>query len=105
MRPACQDDQAGPFKEKLGEPASLLRQFNAPLDVAASASVEALQAYAAGAATYGKLEAVSHFMRAAELDPGFALAYEWLARCYEGRIAHSSTFIAERTLGIAMLVQ
>jgi hypothetical protein len=71
------------LREKLGEPASLLREFNASPDAAASPSVEALQAYAAGAATFGKLEAVSHFKHAGELDPGFALAYGWLARCYD----------------------
>jgi len=70
------------LREKLGEPASSLRQFNTPLDAAVSSSVEALQAYAAGFASYGKPDALSHFKRATELDPGFALAYEWLAGCY-----------------------
>ena len=70
------------LRAKLGEPPSSLRQFDAPLDQAASASPEALQALAAGSALYGKPEAVGYYKRATELDPNFALAFRHLGMAY-----------------------
>ena len=70
------------IRRMLGESAGSLQRFNRPLEEAASPSVEALQAYAAGVAIFGKPEAVSHLKRAVELDANFALAYRWLASSY-----------------------
>ena len=70
------------LRANLGEPPTSLRQFDAPLDQAASASPEALQALAAGSALYGKPEAVGYYKRATELDPNFALAFRHLGMAY-----------------------
>jgi tetratricopeptide (TPR) repeat protein len=70
------------LREELGEPPSSVRQFNAPLDQAASASPEALQAFAAGQAVYGKPEAIPNLKHATELDPNFALAFRVLGMSY-----------------------
>ena len=76
------DEAGNGIRKELGEPPNSLRAFNQPLDEAATSSIEALQAYAAGAAAFGTPDAVSHLKRAAELDPKFALAYRLLAACY-----------------------
>ena len=70
------------IRKTLGEPLGSLQRFNKPMEEAATPSVEALQAYAAGAAIFGKPEAVSHLKRAVELDPNFALAYRLISACY-----------------------
>ena len=69
-------------RKTLGEPPGSLQRFNKPLDEAATPSVEALQAYAAGAAIFGKPDAIPHLKRAVELDANFALAYRLLSSCY-----------------------
>ena len=43
-------------------------------------------------ATYGRPEAISHFERAAELDPNFALAYRWLASCHNNFMQYQLEF-------------
>ena len=63
------------LREKLGEPPASLQKFNKPLAEATTASLEALQAYAAGEGHTATPEAISDFNRAVELDPEFALAY------------------------------
>ena len=63
------------LREKLGEPPASLQKFNKPLAEATTASLEALQAYAAGEGHTATPEAISDFNRAIELDPEFALAY------------------------------
>ncbi len=70
------------IRKTLGEPPDSLRRFNKPLDEAATPSIEALQAYAAGAAIFGKPDAIHYLKRAVELDPNFALAYRLLSSCY-----------------------
>jgi eukaryotic-like serine/threonine-protein kinase len=70
------------LREKLGEPPASLKKFNQPLAEAATASIEALQAYAAGVARESQPEGVSDFKRAVVLDPEFANAYDALGIIY-----------------------
>jgi len=70
------------LREKLGEPPASLRKFHQPLAEAATASLEALQAYAAGVVRESQPEGVSDFKRAVVLDPEFALAYDALGIIY-----------------------
>jgi tetratricopeptide (TPR) repeat protein len=71
------------LRKRLGEGLSSLQEFNAPLDLATTSSLEALQAYSSGLALYrsGKRrEAIPFFERAVELDPQFCSAYDQLGR-------------------------
>jgi len=80
------------LRRKLGEPQASLQKFNEPLDEAASASLEALQAYAQGVETHiesGDFQAVRFFVRAVELDPNFAQAYGYLGMLYENLLENS----------------
>ncbi len=71
------------LRKRLGESLSSLEKFDAPLDLATTSSLEALQAYSSGLTLYrsGKRpEAMSFFERAVELDPQFCSAYDQLGR-------------------------
>jgi len=71
------------LRKRLGESLSSLQKFDAPLDLATTSSLEALQAYSSGLALYrsGKRrEAIPFFERAVELDPQFCSAYDLLGR-------------------------
>jgi len=73
------------LRKRLGESLSSLEKFDAPLDLATTSSLEALQAYSSGMALYrsGKRhEAIPFFERAVDLDPQFCSAYEMLGRTY-----------------------
>ena len=70
------------LRQKLSEPPASLQRYNKPLAEATTASLEALQAFAAGDAVEGKPESVLHYQRAAQLDPEFALAYNSLGIMY-----------------------
>lgn len=75
------------LRRQLGESLSSLEKFNAPLDLATTSSLEALQAYRTGLTPYrsGKTrEAISFFERAVELDPKFCSAYDMLGGAYHG---------------------
>jgi serine/threonine protein kinase/Flp pilus assembly protein TadD len=74
------------LRQQLGEPKASLQTYNQPLEEASSASLESLQAFAAGRMRYGNPEAVASFSRAIELDGNFALAYRWLGACYNNLI-------------------
>lgn len=76
------------LRKRLGEDLSSLQKFDAPLDLATTSSLEALQAYRSGLTLYrsGKrAEAIPFFQRAVELDPQFCSAYDKL-----GRAQHST---------------
>ena len=76
------------LRKRLGEGLSSLQKFDAPLDLATTSSLEALQAYRSGLTLYrsGKrAEAIPFFERAVELDPQFCSAYDRL-----GRAQHST---------------
>jgi tetratricopeptide (TPR) repeat protein len=71
----------------LGESLSSLEKYDAPLDLATTSSLEALQAYRTGQTLYrsGKQrEAIPFFERAVELDPQFCSAYSMLGSAYHG---------------------
>jgi eukaryotic-like serine/threonine-protein kinase len=71
------------LRKRLGEGLSSLQKFDAPLDLATTSSLEALQAYRSGLTLYrsGKRrEAIPFFERAVELDPQFCSAYDQLGR-------------------------
>jgi eukaryotic-like serine/threonine-protein kinase len=73
------------LRRRLGESLKSLEKFDAPLDVATTSSLEALQAYRTGQALYrsGKRrEAIPFFETAAELDPEFCSAFSMLGSAY-----------------------
>jgi len=76
---------ASGLRTRLGESLSSLEKYNAPLDLATTSSLEALQAYRTGQTLYrsGKrTEAIAFFERAVELDPQFCSAYGMLGSVY-----------------------
>jgi DNA-binding winged helix-turn-helix (wHTH) protein/Flp pilus assembly protein TadD len=76
---------ASQLRTRLGESLSSLEKYNAPLDLATTSSLEALQAYRTGQTLYrsGKRhEAIAFFERAVELDPQFCSAYSMLGSVY-----------------------
>jgi eukaryotic-like serine/threonine-protein kinase len=78
---------ASGLRRQLGESLRSLEKYNAPLDLATTSSLEALQAYRAGLTPYrsGKTrEAIPFFERAVELDPKFCSAYVMLGGAYHG---------------------
>ena len=73
------------LRKRLGESLSSLEKYDAPLDLATTSSLEALQAYRAGLTLYrsGKRrEAIPFFERAVDLDPQFCSAYDLLGRTH-----------------------
>ena len=75
------------LRGRLGESLSSLEKYDAPLDLATTSSLEALQAYRAGQSLYrsGKRgEAIAFYERAVELDPQFCSAYNMLGSAYHG---------------------
>jgi eukaryotic-like serine/threonine-protein kinase len=78
---------ASQLRREMGESLSSLQKYNAPLDLATTSSLEALQAYRAGLTSYrsGKIrEGIAFFERAVELDPKFCSAYVMLGGAYHG---------------------
>lgn len=76
---------ASRLRSKLGESLSSVQQFDAPLEEATTASLEALKAYSSGRkAEYqkGSSAAIPSYKRAIELDPNFAVAYAALGISY-----------------------
>lgn len=71
------------LREQLGESLSSIQKFDAPIEQATTASLDALKAYSLGleqanSGNYPK--AIPFYQRAIELDPNFALGYQALAR-------------------------
>jgi tetratricopeptide (TPR) repeat protein len=71
------------LREQLGESLSSIQKFDAPIEQATTASLDALKAYSLGleqanSGNYPK--AIPFYQRAVELDPNFALGYQALAR-------------------------
>jgi len=72
------DRAASSLRRKLGESLASVQKFTTPLEVATTASLEALKAFSLGQAEHSKMaddRAVPHLKRAIELDPNFAMAY------------------------------
>jgi eukaryotic-like serine/threonine-protein kinase len=73
------------LRRRLGESLSSLEKYNAPLDLATTGALDALQAYRTGQTLYrsGKRrEAIPFFETAVELDPQFCSAYAMLGSAY-----------------------
>jgi len=74
------------LRGKLGEPAASVAKFNQPLEVATSASPEAVQHLAEGYRHHLAVDvrgAILGYQRAIESDPDFALAYAALGVAHE----------------------
>jgi eukaryotic-like serine/threonine-protein kinase len=73
------------LRRRLGEGLSSLEKYDAPLDLATTSSLEALQAYRTGMTQFRSgrpREAIAFFERAVELDPQFCSAHRMLANVY-----------------------
>ena len=69
------------IRGKLGESLSTVQRFGTPLEQATTSSIEALKAFSSGFQIHiaqGDAAAIPFYQRAIELDPNFALAYEWM---------------------------
>ena len=78
---------ASQLRRQLGESLSSLQKYDAPLALATTSSLEALQAYRTGVQRNrsGKIrESIPFFERAVELDPQFCSAYIMLGSSYHG---------------------
>jgi pentatricopeptide repeat protein len=87
------------LRRKLGEPSASIARYNQPLEVAASASPEALQLLQEG---YRYLivgdfrTAESLFRQAIDVNPDFALAYFALGAAYQSTLQFDQAAAAER---------
>ena len=73
------------LRRRLGESLSSVERYNAPLDLATTSSLEALQVYSTGQTLYrsGKRrESIPLFETAVEMDPRFSSAYAMLGAAY-----------------------
>jgi tetratricopeptide (TPR) repeat protein/predicted Ser/Thr protein kinase len=78
-------DATAKLREKLGESLSTVKKFDTSLEQATTPSLAALEAYSLGRNLQGKGDsaaAIPFYLRAARLDPNFALAYGALGRSY-----------------------
>lgn len=84
-------------RENLGEPASSIQRFDAPIEQATTPSLAALKAFSIGEskrAQGDQLGAVPFYQSAVDLDPNFALAYGTLGTIYRnlGEVDRSAQF-------------
>jgi DNA-binding winged helix-turn-helix (wHTH) protein/predicted Zn-dependent protease len=82
------------LRRRLGESLGSLEKYDAPLDLATTNSLEALQAYTAGQNLYrsGKRrESIPFFETAIELDPQFCSAYDMLGRTYNSIVDYQAS--------------
>ncbi len=89
---------AAELRGKLGEPAASIAKFNKPLELATSASLEALQLLTEGYRHHlaGDFRgALPYYQRATELDSDFALAYAALGSVYGGGTERALPVAAE----------
>ena len=89
---------AAELRGELGEPAASIAKFNKPLELATSASLEALQLLTEGYRHHlaGDFRgALPYYQRATELDSDFALAYAALGSVYGGGTERALPVAAE----------
>ena len=83
------DDVTDQLREQLGEAMQNVQKTSVPLPNVATPSLEALKAFAVARnvvyTSADKKAAVGLYMRALELDPGFALVYSDIARLHASR--------------------
>ncbi|MGA3090602.1 MAG: winged helix-turn-helix domain-containing protein [Terriglobales bacterium] len=73
------------MRARLGESLPSIQKFNAPLEQATTASLDALKAYSLALSTWdkkGDRDSLPFFKQAEDLDPNFAMAYGGLATVY-----------------------
>ncbi|MBI1762256.1 MAG: protein kinase [Acidobacteria bacterium] len=74
------------LREELGESLNTVKKFNAPIEQATTASLDALKAYTLGGEQLyqnaNPFEAIPFYQRAIELDPNFAMPYHALGALY-----------------------
>ena len=76
---------AAKLRNDVGESLSMVQKFDVPLEQATTKSLEALKAYTLGLKAKrekGDAESIPFEKHAIELDPNFALAYDYLAISY-----------------------
>jgi eukaryotic-like serine/threonine-protein kinase len=76
---------ASKLRTELGESLSSVQKFDVPMEEATTSSLDALKAFALGEKAFdekGDVDAIPFVKRAIELDPNFALAYDYLAGDY-----------------------
>jgi eukaryotic-like serine/threonine-protein kinase len=89
------------LRARLGESLPSIQKYNAPLELATTSSLDALNAYSVALSTWdakGDKASLPYFKRAIELDPEFAMAYGGLATVYnntgQADLARQSTIKA-----------
>ncbi|MBS1811167.1 MAG: protein kinase, partial [Acidobacteria bacterium] len=78
---------ANQLREKLGESLSSMQRFTVPMEQGTTSSLDALKAVSLARDQFlkgNRLEAITLYRRAIELDPNFALPYARLANTYDG---------------------
>jgi hypothetical protein len=76
---------ASKFRTRVGESLAMVEKHSTPLAEATTPSLEALKAYSAARTVLfstGDAAALPLFRRAADIDPGFAMAHAYLGRVY-----------------------
>jgi DNA-binding winged helix-turn-helix (wHTH) protein/predicted Zn-dependent protease len=76
---------AAKLRARLGESLPSIQKYNAPLELATTSSLDALQMYSQALSTWdakGDLASLPYFKRTIALDPEFAMAYGGLATVY-----------------------
>ena len=92
---------AAALRGKLGEDLESIKKLDTPFGQATTTSLEAFRAYALGDKAHAKAhdipEAEGHYLRAAELDPNFAMAYARLGVVYinSGQVAKANKYFAK----------
>ncbi len=79
------DSAAKQLRGELGESLASLQKFDLPLEDATTSSLQALEAYSTGQATWrqkGAAAALPYHQRAIQLDPNFAAAYSAVGSDY-----------------------
>src|SRR5581483_9368321 len=79
------DSAAAEIRKKLGESLGSIQRYDAPIEQAATTSLEALKAYSLAQVQRNRGDeqaAVPFLQRAVELDPDFAMAYAVLGQVY-----------------------
>ncbi|SPF37276.1 Serine/threonine protein kinase with TPR repeats [Candidatus Sulfotelmatobacter kueseliae] len=78
-------EAASKLRTELGESLASVQKFDVPLAQATTSSLEALKAYSLGRRAFhekGYAAALPYDQRAIELDPNFALGYDWVGLDY-----------------------
>ena len=92
---------AAAMRGKLGEDLGSIKKLDTPFGLATTSSLEAFRAYALGdkahVSAHDIPDAESHYLRAVELDPNFAMAYARLGVVYinSNQVAKANKYFAK----------